>query len=731
MLAVLMLAVLAGIALVTFGRTHESVRKVSLDSNAVLLNKAVDAYRSGGGSMTGVTDAAALLAKLKTKAAPDQEQQIAGLRGPFVDLRLALVPAEDNEDYSLAYDANSGSFSVVAGHDGLVPVLSEALAAAPVATENRQVSLAMAKKEPWVWDYKDATAASKAPPDQRTNQDLGHAGPTTSTPQPAAQRLQPPTFSRGSFQLGTDDFPTVISLRNINPPGSSQLYFRINGGSWTDYTAGISLPLEALTKLEAYANPLSDDWLPSGKATETYTFVPGQLTAPVIAPASGSFRYDEYPTTLTLQDTNAPHLSQLQYKLGAGDWANYSAPVSLTPETLLVTARALPVDSQRWVASPEATAMYDLLQQLLQAPTFSKAAGQYAATDYPLSITINNPNIEGSSKLQYRQKGGAWQDYSTAVSLSYNQLDVTLEAQAVTLKPTRWITSPVRPSRYQLLKATLRPPVVTPPGGYYPYNSFPAAVTMENPNATGTSEIWYRFGMSGNFVKYDAAAPPALNKDNFSTTLVTYARSLLSAQYKDSVETNDVYQTIYFTGATAGLFHDPVGEGNSNNAMVSNLPAPKQGADFHWGSTNGNSGLTQSTMQFAGAPSFKTGPGEWFHIGKLTYYNGTIVSGTGAASIKLKFAFNLTQPTATTTSADYEIKLINTKNIGTEAENADYVYLPTLGVPFSTTVGGRKFQLDVRFGETTANGFGNVSEFHIYEGKSATGTLYGRITEIP
>ena len=136
-------------------------------------------------------------------------------------------------------------------------------------------------------------------------------------------------------------------------------------------------------------------------------------------------------------------------------------------------------------------------------------------------------------------------------------------------------------------------------------------------------------------------------------------------------------------------------------------------------------------LQFDGTPVFKASPGEWFFLGKLTYYNGTIVSGSGAGGVSLKFAFNMTQPTTTTTTADYLFKLVNTKNSGTKEESADYVYLPTLGVPFSTTVGGRKFKLDLRFGETTADGFGNVSEFHIYEGKSATGSLYGRITEVP
>ena len=56
--------------------------------------------------------------------------------------------------------------------------------------------------------------------------------------------------------------------------------------------------------------------------------------------------------------------------------------------------------------------------------------------------------------------------------------------------------------------------------------------------------------------------------------------------------------------------------------------------------------------------------------------------------------------------------------------------IPALAVPFTTTVAGRNFKLDVRFGETTANGFSSVSEFHVIEEKSAIGTMYGRITEI-
>jgi prepilin-type N-terminal cleavage/methylation domain-containing protein len=735
MLAVVMIAVLASIAIATFGRTDDGARRLVLEGDANMLNKAVQTYVASGGSLEGATSPGAVVAKLKTTTTVDQSQKIAGMRGPFIDLRLDLVPASASDQASLLYDASTGMFKVTEGNAGMVPNLNETLAEAAVTTEDRHVSLALAKQEKWVWDYKDKAAPDKVAPVRPTGTNVVATTPTNPTPNPQALPLNPPEFSQPGFELGPNDFPQVVTLTNANPTGSSEILYRMNGGAWTRYETGLSIPLQATTKIEAYATPLTVTWKPSTQAVETFTFRPGQLTVPVISPASGSFNYDEFPTSLTITDTNAPETAILQYRIGDGAWTNYSAPVSLTPEaSLVVAARALPIDSQRWLASTEATAMYDLTQKLLQSPVFAKAAGLYPATDYPLTVAITNPNPAGSSTLQYREQGGVWADYNTPVLLNYDKLDVTLESRAIPVDPLKWLASPVRPSRYQLVKSQLKPPVVTPPGGYYPYNSFPALATIVNPNPADTSEIWYRFGTIGAFQKYNADSPPALSKDNYQSTLVVYAQTLLAAQFTNSNEVTEQYETIYFVGATTGLFHTPTPDtttGGSNHTLVTNLPPPAQGPFFAWGKTQGTPGLTQSSMTFVGTPTFKAAPGEWFYLGKLTYYNGTIVSGTGAGGINMKFAFNISQPTSTTTNADYLFKLINTKNIGTEAENADYVYLPTLGVPFSTTVGGRKFKLDVRFGETTANGFGNVSEFHIYEGKSATGSLYGRITEVP
>ena len=733
MVVVMVISVLASVGVATLWNTQRTSRQIALEGDAKTLNRAVQGYLVSGGMLTGVTQPTEVLAKLKTKPLAEQAGKIAGLKGPFVDMRLELRPAAPADEWSLVYDPTSSTFSVTNGNSGLVTNVNEALASQPVALENRHVSLALATADPWVWDYAKQSAVDRTAPTRPGVASVGTTRPGNQSAGEKAWPLTPPAFSRRGGALGPNDYPATIGLQDYNPQANSELYYRINGGEWSKYSGGISLPLVANTKIESYASPRNTNWEPSGIVTETFTFTPGQLAAPTITPATGSFQYDNFPKTLTLQNTNPSGSSVMQYRIGSGEWTNYSAPVSLTPETsVVVYARALPIDSQRWVGSSEATAMYDLTQQTLQSPVFTKAAGSYPATDYPLTVALTNPNPSGSSTLEYREKNGTWQPYTTPITLNYDRMDVTFEARAVAVDPKKWLTSTTRQSRYQLTPSQLKPPVVTPPGGYYPYGSFPTVATIANPNPVNTSEIWYRFGTTGAFIKYNPASPPALSKDNYQTTLTAYIKSLKTPQFTDSAAVQEIYETIYFVASTQGLFHDPVPDknGNSNN-LVTNLPSPKEGALFKWGKIQGANGLTQSTMQFDGAPTAKVAPGDWFFLGKLTYYNGTIISGTGAGGVNLKFGFNMTQPSATSTSADYTLKLINTPNTGTNEQNADYVYLPTLGVPFTTTVGGRKFKLDVRFGETTANGFGNVSEFHIFEGTSATGSMYGRITEVP
>ena len=995
MITVLIIAVLGGVALTSFGTARESTSQIAVQGDANMINKAIQTYLSSGGSLDGVTDPAVVLAKLKTKPLITQAATIAGTTGPFVDLRLELRPATSANPASLIYVPELSSFAMVAGSAGMVTGLNEALAKVAIATEERHVSLALATKDKWVWDYAAAATpdrpAAFRPMDNRASP-LGTSTPSSFVTVP----LAPPQFSLPGTQLGPLDYPKTITITHTNPASAAELYVRVNGGEWSRYTSSITLPAGEAIKIESYADSLSpDDFSASNTAVVTFTFKQGQLTAPTISPASGQFKWGEFPTTLTLQNTNTAGVSAMQYKIGTSDWLPYTSPVPismdlsvpvtarsvpldarlwltstsssalyqfvpeklktpvivkasgsylfddfpstltlqdsnlagtskleykigtgnwttyttpvpltmdlslavsaravpvdpkfwltsdtasalyqmvpaklqtpviatasgtftytafpstlsvsnpnrngiskieykigtgnwtaytapvpltldlsvavsaravpldarfwltsdtasatyqyvpqklltpvitkasgkylfdvfptplpiqdpniagtskleykigtgawtaytspvvLTPDTsVAVSSRAVPLDSRLWITSDTASATYELQTENLLAPIYSKAAGSYPALQYPLTIALSNPNASGSSTLEYRQLNGTWQAYISPITLAATQLDVTLEARAVTTDAKRWVTSITSQSRYILTRSLLYPPVITPPGGYYPYSGFPTAATLTNPNPAGTSDIYYRFGTTGTFIKYNPLTPPALSKLNYTTTLQAYAKSLMTVQYDDSTQAQAVYESIYFTASTSGLFHDP--NSATPTKMITNMAPPKTGTLFKWGGTS-SSGQTQSWLQFDGSPAATVAPGDWFQIGKLTYYNGTITTGTGADSVKLKFAMNITLPTVTTTNADFTLSLVNTPNTSDANASADYVYIPALSVPFTTSVGGKNFKLDVRFGETTANGFGSLTEFHVLEQMTATGTMYGRMTEI-
>ena len=539
-------------------------------------------------------------------------------------------------------------------------------------------------------------------------------------------KLQTPVLANASGTYTYIAFPATLGASNPNRDGISKIEFKIGAGNWTPYTAPVPLTLDLSVGVSARAVPLdSRFWLTSDTATATYQFNPQKLQTPVITKASGKYLFNVFPTPLPIQDPNIAGTSKLEYKIGTGAWTPYTSPVVLTPDTTItVSSRAVPVDSRLWITSDSISAIYELRSENLLAPIYSKAAGSYPALQYPLTVALTNPNATGSSTLEYRQLNGTWQAYISPITLAATQVDVTLEARAVTADAKRWVTSPIAANRYVLTRSTLYAPVITPPGGYYPFSGFPTAATLTNPNPAGSSEIWYRFGSSGTFVKYNPLTPPALSKLNYTTTLQAYAKSLQTAQYDDSPQAQANYESIYFTASTGGLFHDP--SSANPTKMVTNMAPPKTGTLFKWGGTS-SSGQTQSWMQFDGSPSGNVAPDEWFQIGKLTYYNGTITTGTGADKVKLKFALKITP---TITNADFTLNLVNTPNSGDANASADYVYIPALSVPFTTTVGGKNFKLDVRFGETTANGFGTLTEFHVLENKSATGTMYGRMTEI-
>ena len=400
MITILVIAVLGGVALTSFGTTRESTSRIAVQGDASMINKAIQAYISSGGSLDGVTDPNAVLAKLKTKPIDTQAATIAGPIGPFVDLRLELRPATSANPSSLVYVPERSAFIMVTGAAGLVTAVNEDLAKLPIATEERHVSLALATETKWVWDYADAANPARpavSRPLDRSTTPLATSNPSAYSIVP----LTPPQFSMPGSQLGPQDYPVALTITHSNPSHAAELFVRVNGGEWSRYTNGFTLPTGEAARIESYADTLSpDDFSASDMAVISFTFKPGQLTAPTIAPDSGQFKWGEFPTTLTLQDSNNAGVSSMQYKIGTSDWLPYTNPVPLTMDlSVPVVARSIPLDSRLWLTSSTSSALYQFVPEKLKAPVIAKASGSYLFDDFPAALSLQDSNPPSTSKL--------------------------------------------------------------------------------------------------------------------------------------------------------------------------------------------------------------------------------------------------------------------------------------------------------------------------------------------
>lgn len=180
-----------------------------------------------------------------------------------------------------------------------------------------------------------------------------------------------------------------------------------------------------------------------------------------------------------------------------------------------------------------------------------------------------------------------------------------------------------------------------------------------------------------------------------------------------------------FSGSSSGVFQNAQGAGG----MVT---AGQGTSSFSWG--NGSaygsppSSLTYGGMAYSG--NFEQG----FKFGSLTYYNGTIASGSGADSVDLATTFTFTNPSGIAQTFDFTFQLINTPNVGTAADSADIVKLAQLFDPSSSfSYNGNQYFLQFTgFSATDSFGFSpDASEFHVLENAYGTADLFGKITTHP
>ncbi len=173
---------------------------------------------------------------------------------------------------------------------------------------------------------------------------------------------------------------------------------------------------------------------------------------------------------------------------------------------------------------------------------------------------------------------------------------------------------------------------------------------------------------------------------------------------------------------TSGVFTNPEGSSSTVTTGVGT-------SDFTWGT--GTSGSGPSSLSFGGTTAtVDTDLSELFTFGVLEFYNGTIVSGTGASSVDLSVSVDAGP--AGDGEQSFDLGIINTVNTWNPIASADYVTITAELGSADLMIDGQAYVLEfLGFGTVSAGGFDVTNQFHVFEGASASAELVGRLSSAP
>lgn len=274
-IAVTVIAVVAGIGFFAIGKYHESTEVAKLENDVVSLNKAAQLFRVSGGSLTSLTTPADVLTRLKSVSSDEDAEYTVGFRGLMVDRRVTPVMMTEEEQASrrprAVWVPTENRFKIVTAGAGIKEF---ALGEVTTAAESlRESSFEYARASDWIWDYTEDGSSGRA--GYTGSVDSVQVTPTTAVGSGGLtlSQLQPPTISFPGGFYPNENFPLQVSLSNPNAPGQSSIMYSLDGTTWNVYT-GTSVVVQAASPavtLLAFCQSLDpDQWQDSVSASEAY-----------------------------------------------------------------------------------------------------------------------------------------------------------------------------------------------------------------------------------------------------------------------------------------------------------------------------------------------------------------------------------------------------------------------------------------------------------------------------
>ena len=466
---VTVLGILTLLALAAIGRIRPATDQIKLEDQVSQLNAAVNVYKGSGGDLNTVNDPALVIAKLKTRMHKDQARTFVGFTGTTIDQRLALVSvAADFTGARAVYDSASQKFKVTTeAVDGYRFTFDDSVPVSLPPPETRtEGAVAFAKESTWVWDYTDSP---KTYPDLAVVDPVGTYTDSIIPPvfvevDPASppsagdlRKLLPPVFSLppGSYDLS--DYPMALELINPNEIGKI-LYANLNsaGWEWQEYIEPVVV--EPSSKIVAFvessrpqlyhnSNLVNSHYEWSEWLSRPWFEVSPSSISKVDGVSSISILHNNDPTTYTDQGIvfSSPDPFEVRYRIvplitGQGtetSWFTYSNPIQVTasqyPEGFTVYAKVVSSEPNFRESGTRTTTVHTYdpndftdpnhpdnpgdpdppaekgepseQTQSLAPPLFSHTTDYYDSGEFPLTVSLTDPNPPGAGILYYNVAG--------------------------------------------------------------------------------------------------------------------------------------------------------------------------------------------------------------------------------------------------------------------------------------------------------------------------------------
>lgn len=435
----------------------------------------------------------------------------------------------------------------------------------------------------------------------------------------------------------------------------------------------------------------------------------GDLQAPLISIPTGEYPIARYPMQVSLTDPNPRGAARLVYSINFGDWADYDGRAFGASPDSVVRAQAIPVDPTEWGSSGFNQTRYGAVPHPLDPPEILPSASIFDNRTSVISVALENPNRPDISQLEYRIGDGAWTAYRGVFNLGADGFPggAGIEARAIAIADYYEDSEP----------AFAR--IGNAPGGLM------ISGTSEGlfHNVEGQRRLVTNLtrNRSGRFFEWGDPVPlpdGAANNDNIDKA-VRQAIENLESNIAEAEAELAVLQSA--DSPNRPRINELNRQIDNWNAELVTLRTGDGGP--------GSNGNWASSMVVSGSDFSDVAVGERFRLGIISYYNGTIYSGTGATSVDLTLSIAIEG--GETIEFTHTIEMVNSPNIGADPYlSADSVRLSSLASNQRARIGDHQYVLHLEFGESDENGFNTIDEFFVFENETAEGTLYGRLEQV-